>query len=662
MGAWRVALRWCSLLAALAAVAIGCSADPPSGEAVETLTEIDTESTATARDPEARPAVTHPVGPEAIRDEVRWACDGFGAFTLDELESPPQQLDIDELGIPAESFVAGGDGSAASDLEIWLADQPVERWFSVGAPEGSRVFLNRTVSIEINSWSYVALTDDELAGSGSCELERATEPGVTLASWAPLGIVEEQATSFVVTISEPDCDGRIDGDRVRDPEIVLAPESITITFRVDEPTDPERPCEREWPLQVLVELDEPVGERVLLDGAFARSAPVGEVADLSVNVATLAELPLPAERSDGRLMAPWITTPVFGAPNHLYVQVRRCVDQQLLEPEIAYDADQVTIGFPVTPSEDGCDDVLPTDVLLQLDRDAAGLQLFDGASVSPRAVASPPEFLGELPRPPAPTPTGDAVGIAGELVVTGIPLPSCTASYSAVPGLSSFGWGVLVEGVASGLDAVISAAGLPEEGWLSVSFPEQETDSTFVATLGGEVVASVTLSGADAGAWLIDTRVCAGLEPGWRPDADPSVLDAFVLRTVDLAEVDALLADFPDLEQVVDAVLAADPARVEVEVEVPLDLRCDVATGIEALLSAEGFTVSALETAELERTDRSVRFMAAVEGSRLVTVSMGWSSPTVVVTYDHDISPDQVPFSGEPPRPFPCSVEGPPGS
>lgn len=84
--------------------------------------------------------------------------------------------------------------------------------------------------------------------------------------------VTAETTSFAVMVSRLGCSGGVTGD-VRDPVIVDEPDQVVITFSVV-PLDPtfDYTCPTNDANSVVVQLDEPLGHRRLVDGACLRDA------------------------------------------------------------------------------------------------------------------------------------------------------------------------------------------------------------------------------------------------------------------------------------------------------------------------------------------------------------------------------------------------------
>lgn len=620
----------------LLALASGCTGD-----------EAETIST-----PEPTVAPTTSTAP-ADADDTRWTCHGVGRFTADELDDPSSRLTLEELGVDATELAERG-----------LADSPATGWFEVTPAGGERVVLHPDALEE--EWSVLSVLEGRLHVAGECTPVRATEPRIGIGTWDPLvSPLASETMGITVGVTERACSGGEDPTpRLLPPEVVLDDDTVTITLFIRRVEGDEVTCEGLPPTPIDVELPEPLGDRTLLDGSTLPAREVVAPAAVEEPVAappSLDELPMPVERPDGTLVAPWRTIPVFGADDGMFVQIRRCADQHLLEPEIDWAGDQLTLAFPVTASASNCEEPLPTDVWVTLGRSPTGAALLDGATDPPTPVAPPPELSeGVSPTPSPPPPSGASVEIVAELVVTRWPLPICAATYSPLPGLSVMSGGSAAPDRRTGLADLLAGSALPLTGWIEVTFASDPVASTYIATLDGETAAAFTFLDVDDGAALAGAQLCAGLPADWQPDGETSPFEPFLDLPFDPVATSALLDDFPVLGAAVRTVLDRDPAPLEVEVEVPRELRCDVMEGIEDLLEAEGFEVTALETAELEDPGRSLRYAGALRDSQLVTLNGSYSTPTILFVYDPQVGPDEVPFSGDPLPRFACGIEDAP--
>jgi hypothetical protein len=187
--------------------------------------------------------------------------------------------------VPFDPVVLDGPGGAenggdpvSTALREFLAGESVEvdglpdtGWTLVGGTPVLAEFLARDPA---GDWAYVGLEQRpgawQVAGWGSCRPTAVVE-GLSLASWtfppdaAPL---RPDSTSFEALVNERACTGGQEmGARLRPPEIVYGPTTITVLFAVT-PLPGNHDCPGNPSTRVTVELREPLGDRTLVDGAF----------------------------------------------------------------------------------------------------------------------------------------------------------------------------------------------------------------------------------------------------------------------------------------------------------------------------------------------------------------------------------------------------------
>lgn len=99
-------------------------------------------------------------------------------------------------------------------------------------------------------------------------------PGAaSVASWRPDGAVDRQSRELPVLVNENECaSGASATGRIQEPDIEYRRDAVIITIRVsvrsgsvDCPSNPDTPY--------VVQLDEPLGRRELLDGGKRPPAP-----------------------------------------------------------------------------------------------------------------------------------------------------------------------------------------------------------------------------------------------------------------------------------------------------------------------------------------------------------------------------------------------------
>jgi hypothetical protein len=104
-----------------------------------------------------------------------------------------------------------------------------------------------------------------LSGCGSID---TTVRGPQPARWAfaPGQEISAETTEFVALVTEVECaSGQSGAGRVVGPELEVTDDSIVVEFRV-RPLGGVQSCPGNPPTPVVVRLDQPLGERQLLDG------------------------------------------------------------------------------------------------------------------------------------------------------------------------------------------------------------------------------------------------------------------------------------------------------------------------------------------------------------------------------------------------------------
>ena len=243
------------LLAAILLVACGSSA--PSSPSAGTMA----------------PAPT-PTGSAGGGGALLLSCDGGIAFAPAALDAPPGA----EEGDGAE-FDALRDALArfGSDMEGYL---PASGWRLVARDASTILFLARAVDGGDPPWRQVTVDFRDgrwqAGGGGGCNLRAVVGPGVGVASWSldPAFAVPGPAdTQIHVQVWERACaSGTPATGRVVGPVISYAADAVTITYGVL-PLPEGGTCQSNPPTPVLLELAEPLGDRLLLDGGSFPAAP-----------------------------------------------------------------------------------------------------------------------------------------------------------------------------------------------------------------------------------------------------------------------------------------------------------------------------------------------------------------------------------------------------
>lgn len=193
-----------------------------------------------------------PPGPQTL-----WCGEG-SAFPVDALDGP--------TGVEAE------EGPVGDALRTFLADPPPDAVGTVG--DGWRRLLEEddVVILGTGEPPTVGRVELEAAGAGweavtwgGCAL-RPFREGMEAVGWDPSESVDPGATEIEVVVTESGCaSGQEPGDRLQPPEVVVEDDAVTVTFWVV-PLGGAQECPGNPPTPVTVTLDEPLGERALLDG------------------------------------------------------------------------------------------------------------------------------------------------------------------------------------------------------------------------------------------------------------------------------------------------------------------------------------------------------------------------------------------------------------
>jgi hypothetical protein len=109
-----------------------------------------------------------------------------------------------------------------------------------------------------------------VSGWGDCQPQRVLPPGLGAASWT-LDPAEPEpnadSRTFTAFVTERDCaSGQSSEGRVVGPDILEVGDKVLVTFAVRPLGGGMQTCPGNPPTRVVVDLDEPLGNRQLLDG------------------------------------------------------------------------------------------------------------------------------------------------------------------------------------------------------------------------------------------------------------------------------------------------------------------------------------------------------------------------------------------------------------
>jgi hypothetical protein len=148
------------------------------------------------------------------------------------------------------------DGDAYTlGLGSWSADGP--------GPDGSVMYVQR----HQGGWAW--------GGGGSCTLAPQLESGNTwVALSEPATPLDRESTSPVVGVTEDGCTGGRDPEPfLHDPVIVEEDDAVTV-YWTSTPLDGAATCVANVPTELPLSLDEPLGDRELLDGSTYPPVPL----------------------------------------------------------------------------------------------------------------------------------------------------------------------------------------------------------------------------------------------------------------------------------------------------------------------------------------------------------------------------------------------------
>ncbi|SEF15974.1 hypothetical protein [Jiangella alba] len=154
--------------------------------------------------------------------------------------------------------------SSLAYLLIWLKDTPEARNM---AEDGlSTAVYSREAD---GTWTFYS-------GGGGCEPQRFFDDGLLPASWSLRSTPDPDATSVDIDVSSDECSsGQSDAGRLTEPMVEYYADTVVITTRVEPLPPGAYTCQGSPPAPLTVHLDEPLGDRQLLDGRWYPPRPAG---------------------------------------------------------------------------------------------------------------------------------------------------------------------------------------------------------------------------------------------------------------------------------------------------------------------------------------------------------------------------------------------------
>lgn len=122
-------------------------------------------------------------------------------------------------------------------------------------------------------WTFVAVV---VAAVGSAYWVSLGPGAASVASWRPDGAVDRRSQELPVLVNENECaSGTSATGRIREPDIVYRRDAVVITIRVAV-RGGSQDCQGNPDTPYVVQLEEPLGTRELLDGGKRPPAVPGE--------------------------------------------------------------------------------------------------------------------------------------------------------------------------------------------------------------------------------------------------------------------------------------------------------------------------------------------------------------------------------------------------
>ena len=122
-----------------------------------------------------------------------------------------------------------------------------------------------TVELTGNEWRWAGAQ-----GGGPCPLQASLPEGLNTVQWRvdPAAQTPTPAsTTIELLVTERECaSGQAMGDRLLGPEIIATQTAILIVFAAEPPPGDYQTCQGNPEQTIVIELPEPLGDRVLSDG------------------------------------------------------------------------------------------------------------------------------------------------------------------------------------------------------------------------------------------------------------------------------------------------------------------------------------------------------------------------------------------------------------
>jgi len=200
--------------------------------------------------------------------EMRYTCTGPPGF-LPTLLDEPANAELEEH--PSAAALRAAIAEVGPDIDML----PPSGYWLVGRDDRAAQYLARDPRGADTDFVFASIENDGTGwsngGWGGCRPEIVLD-GLNVASWildpdAPAP--DAAARTFTALVTERTCTGgKPMGARLQAPSIVSGADAVLVVFAARPLEGDSFDCPGNPPSRVVVRLDEPLGERRLLDAAF----------------------------------------------------------------------------------------------------------------------------------------------------------------------------------------------------------------------------------------------------------------------------------------------------------------------------------------------------------------------------------------------------------
>ena len=247
-------------LLAVAATLTACGDEQPTAAIDEpsASTLVESELPVLVADGEVQVSCGGPSGwsPSVMADGID------GVFTDAEMDAIFRGLLADPQLAPELELTFLSEGAEDTDWRVLAHDEAavtlgLGQWTTEG-PAGKALVMG--LELEGDRWSW--------SGGGDCRLQPVLRPGNTWVELsAPKGGLDRAGTVVTVGVHERECTSARDpGPFLHEPALVETSESVTVYWTSTPPEGGQR-CPGNPTLERTLKLEEPLGERKLLDGS-----------------------------------------------------------------------------------------------------------------------------------------------------------------------------------------------------------------------------------------------------------------------------------------------------------------------------------------------------------------------------------------------------------